>query len=291
MKKSRVIQGGLITPRDMALIPSLLREPPEWHRTRLSRQLCRIWGWTDETGRMKDMACRSLLLKLEGRGEIVLPARRREGANHRRGCSFQPVLHDRRAIEGSLRSLLPIRLIHAEGGWEEELWRTLLHLYHYLGFTTRVGKSMSYLALDANDRAVGCLLFGAAAWKTAPRDRFIGWSAAQRERNLYKVVNNMRFLIPPWVRVPHLASHILGKALRQVSQDWVSKYGHAVYLAESFVDLSRFRGTCYRASNWIMVGQTTGRGRNDSENKFSVPRKAIYVRPLHRRFREKLLEG
>lgn len=288
MQEPETIQGRLVTPDDLTQIRSLIAKHPEWHRTRLSRELCAAWQWTDPVGRMKDMACRTLLLKLHRRGSIQLPSRQGPSVNHRRGRSFQPGLHDATAISGRLQDLLPIGLVNADAGPERLLWQTLLHLYHYLGFSTRVGKSLCYLAVASSGRPVACLLFGAAAWKIAPRDQFIGWSGLQRQQNLHKVVNNMRFLIPPWVRVPHLASHVLGLALRRLPQDWTEKYGHSICLAETFVDVSRFAGTCYRAANWVELGQTTGRSRNDVRHQLQVSVKAVYVRPLCRRFRDEL---
>lgn len=290
MQKPEIIQGRVITAADLALIHTLIREHPDWHRTRLSRELCRIWQWTDATGRMKDMACRTLLLKLHRRGSIVLPPPRRAGVNHRRGQSFEPVDHDTSALSCPLRDLLPVELRYADSGPDRALWQTLIQRYHYLGFSTRVGKSLSYLAMANTGHPVGCLLFGAAAWKIAARDRFIGWNASQRRSNLHKVANNMRFLIPPWVRVPHLASHLLGLALRRLRQDWREKYGHTVCLAETFVDVSRFSGTCYRAANWLELGRTTGRSRNDVRHQLRVPVKAIYVRALSHNFRRELTE-
>jgi hypothetical protein len=175
----------------------------------LSIEICRLWNWIDATGRLKEMACRTLLLKLDRRGLIHLPARVGPGTNHRRSKSFQPLTHDTTPIEGSLALLQPIQLLCADSGPVATMWQTLLSLYHYLGFTTKVGRSISYLAVDRHGRPVGCLLFGACAWKIAARDRFIGWDISQRRANMHKIANNMRFLIPPFVRVPHLASHLL----------------------------------------------------------------------------------
>jgi len=290
MQEPRIIQGRAVTEEDLALVRGLIRAHPDWHRTRVSRELCGLWGWTDAAGRSKDMACRTLLLKLERRGLLALPRRQGPSVNHRRGLAFRPVPHETAPIDGPLRDLLPVRLVQADSGAERQLWQTLLQSYHYLGFTTKVGKSLAYLAADRAGRPLACLLFGAAAWKTAGRDRYIGWSAARRAANLHKVANNMRFLIPPWVRVPHLASHVLGLALRQLPGDWQRRYGHRVFLAETFVDLSRFRGTCYRAANWLQVGETTGRSRNDVRHRLCVPAKAVYVRPLCRDFRARLME-
>ena len=288
MTDTFLIQGRTLTPTDLDTIRNLMRDHPEWHRTRLSRELCEIWDWRDATGRIKDMACRTMLLKLERAGMIRLPARRRPGFNHRRGKAFQPVFHDTSPIECSLGQLGPLRLVVADKGPWSDLWQTLLQGYHYLGFTTRVGKNIAYLALDAADRPLAALLFGAAAWKVADRDAFIGWTPAQRRENLDLIANNTRFLIPPWVRVPHLASHLLSAAARRVSSDWQRKYGHGLVLLETFVEDGRFQGTCYRAANWIRVGRTTGRTRNDRNHDIQTPVKSVYIYPLHRAFRREL---
>jgi hypothetical protein len=167
----------------------------------------------------------------------------------------------------------------------------LLRLYHYLGFKNTVGETIKYLVRDGGDRLLGCLVFGSAAWKTAPRDEFIGWDRLTRERNLPFLTNNMRYLILPWVRVPHLASHVLGRVSRRLSADWEEKYGHPIHLLETFVHVDRYRGTCYRAANWIYLGETAGRTRNDRKNTMQVPRKAIFVYPLSRGFRKALCRG
>ncbi len=288
MNEVQQIQGRLLRPEDIEHIRELLHDNPGWHRTRLSRELCQEWNWIDATGRLKDMACRTLLLKLHRRGSITLPPRAGPSVNHRRSKSFQLVLHDTTPISSKLKHLRPIRLVRAEKGPAAALWQTLLTTYHYIGFTTRVGRSISYLALDCSHRTVGCLLFGAAAWSTAPRDRFIGWNKTQRESNLSKIANNMRFLIPPWVHVPHLASHILALAARQIKTDWPRKYGFDLCLLETFVDTSRFKGTCYKAANWLYAGHTTGRTRNDRNTTIHQPPKAVYLYPLIKNYRQEL---
>jgi hypothetical protein len=188
-----------------------------------------------------------------------------------------------------LSELLPLRLalvLPRTAG--AKLFHHLLATYHYLGFRTRVGENLSYLIRDARGRLVACALFGAAAWKIAPRDRFIGWDVSTRARHLGGVANNQRFLILPWVKVPHLASHILSRLTRRLRADWIGKYGHPVVLLETFVDRSRFRGTCYRAANWVCVGQTQGRSRQDRRRQISVSVKDIYVYPLSPHFRREL---
>lgn len=288
MSDTLLIQGRTLTPADLDTIRNLIRDHPEWHRTRLSRELCSMWDWRDATGRIKDMACRTMLLKLHRAGMIELPARRKPCNNHRRGKAFQPVLHDTSPRSCSLAQLGPVRLVVADKGPWLDLWQTLLQGYHYLGFTTRVGKNIAYLALDAADRPLAALLFGAAAWKVAGRDGFIGWTPAQRRENLDLIANNTRFLIPPWIRVPHLASHVLAASARRVSADWQCKYGHGLVLLETFVEDGRFQGTCYRAANWIRVGRTTGRTRNDRNHDIQTPVKSVYIYPLHRAFRREL---
>jgi hypothetical protein len=290
MNNPERIQGRLVRPDDLEAIRILLAQHPDWNRKRLSLELCRNWNWTDESGRLKDIACRSLLRKLEARAWISLPPPRHDGHNSRRAKTFQPLLHDASPLACALAELSPIRLLVAARGPARDLWLTLIKLYHYLGLTTRVGKNIAYLALDCRDRPVGCFLFGAAAWKIESRDRFIGWDQKQRESRLHLVVNNMRFLIPPWVRVPHLASHLLSSALRRLPGDWVKKYHHPVVLAETFVEKQRFQGTCYRAANWLYLGDTTGRSRNHRSRQLAVPVKAVYVRPLRSDFRRFLLK-
>ena len=239
-------------------------------------------------GRPKDMACRTMLLKLERRGLLALPPRRNPSVNHLRSKSFQPLVHDTSAIGATLKTIQPISLECADRGDEVLLWQTLLSQYHYLGFTTRVGQSIRYVAYTRDRRPLACLLFGAAAWKTAARDDFIGWSAKARERNISRVVNNMRFLIPPWVNVPHLASHLLAMALRRLPGDWRTKYGFEPVLVETFVEQERFKGTCYKAANWQCVGATTGRTRQDRNHKIRAPVKDVYLYPLRRDFKKTL---
>jgi len=288
MSKTIRVQGRDLPPSDIAYIGKQIAEHPEWHRTRLSREICAAWAWQDEVGRPKDMACRTMLLKLERRGLLTLPPPKRPNVNQFRGKSFQPVLHDPSALKTTLRAIQPIVLIGADREGEAQLWQTLLTQYHYLGFTTRVGQSLRYVAKACNGRPVACLLFGAAAWKTAARDSYIGWTPKQRERNISRVVNNMRFLIPPWVKVPHLASHLLAMALRRLPVDWQTKYGFQPVLVETFIEQERFKGTCYKAANWQCVGSTTGRTRQDQNHTIKVPIKDIYLYPLCRDFRTTL---
>jgi len=285
------IQGRALAPEELDWIRGLIRAHPEWGRFELSLHIAEHWNWRNGVGRLKDMAARTLLLKLERRQLLVLPARRRGGGGSRRA---QAPRADQLAgwteplIEAELDQLRPLSLRPVEGGAERQLLAGLLRQYHYLGYQRPVGENLQYLAWDRRGRPVAGAIFGAAAWKCAARDQYVGWDAPARQRQLLLVANNMRLLIPPWVRVKHLASHFLGGIAGRISADWQAKYGHRIYLLESFVDRSRFRGCCYRAANWIDVGPTQGRSRNDRAHRRSVPCKEVYLRPLVRQFRRAL---
>ena len=201
---------------------------------------------------------------------------------------IQPVLHCTDRIEEALCELRPVQLRVVANSEERALFAWLLHAYHYLSYSRAVGENLQYLIYDQHERPLGCLLFGAAAWKASSRDHFIGWNAEQRARHLPLVANNMRFLIMPWVRVAQLASHILGLAARTVSSHWEGKYGHPIMLLETFVEKDRFRGTSYAAANWTKAGTTKGRSRNDHGHRLQVPAKDIYCYPLSRHFRREL---
>lgn len=282
------IQGRQFYP-DTALIGELLADNPGWGRTRLSVELCERWDWRNPNGQLRDMACRNLLLRLEKRGHIVLPPRQRKSTNGYRNRSAQWVCHRSEPIEESLAALLPLHLACPGPGCEQDkLFRYLLSTHHYLGYTNTAGENMKYLVHSRDGRVLACVLFAAAAWKSASRDAYIGWSAPVRERNLRHVTNNARFLVLPWVKVAHLASHLLSRIARRINADWMDKYGHRLYCLETFVDRSRYRGTCYRAANWRWVGQSTGRGRNDRHHRLSVPAKDIYLYPLVGDFQRRL---
>jgi len=290
MNNKRIIQGRLTTDEDIADVRKLLLANPSWSRRRISLELCRKWEWQDKTGRYKDIAARSFLRKLEAQGHIVLPAPRHNGHNAERRNSIKLVPHDKSPIESSLKNLTPIKITTCTTRDKIDLWATFLNCYHYLGYSGPVGKNMKYLIKDRYRRPLACALFGSAAWKTAPRDNHIGWKAHARKKNMHLVANNMRFLILPWVKVPHLASHILGKVSRRIKQDWLDHYAHPVHLLETFVECDRFKGTCYKAANWIQVGTTQGRSRNDKHHKLRVPRKDIYVYPVSQNFRKLLCD-
>ncbi len=282
------IQDRQFSP-NISDIQKLLAENPDWGRTRLSVELCERWDWRNPKGQLRDMACRNLLLRLERLGDIVLPPRQRKSTNSYRNCSPVWVPHQTNRVEDRLGTLLPLQVSCPNPGSEQDrLFRYLLSSHHYLGYRNTVGENMKYLVHSWDGRVLSCLLFGAAAWKSAARDAFIGWPAPVRERNLCYLTNNSRFLILPWVTVPHLASHLLSRIARRISADWIDKYGHPLWCLETFVDRSRYRGTCYRAANWRRVGQSTGRGRNDRHHRLKVAAKDIYLYPLTRDFQRRL---
>ena len=288
MEPGRIIQGRTVTAEDIRRIRQLLVDHPDWHRTRLSQELCRLWDWTNAKGAYKDMAARAVLRKLDARGLIALPPPVRSANNAYRHRKTVAIALEQTPLTGKLTELTPVRVLPVANDAQAQLFRGLLQTHHYLGYSGPVGEHLRYLAWDRHDRPLGGLLFGAAAWRLACRDQFIGWRGTERAQGLSRIANNMRFLILPWVRVAHLASHLLGQASRRLSSDWQHHYGHPIALLETFVDTTRFRGTCYRAANWIHVGQTTGRSRNDRPGRPPVPVKAVWLYPLQSAFRAHL---
>ena len=283
-----VMQGRKLCREDIGLIRDLLAEHPEWGRTRLSEELCRRWDWRNGQGRIKDMACRTLLLKLERAGLIRLPKRRVPSSNGLRNRNVPFVDHATEPICCPLCDLRPLTVSVVEPGSEDlGLFNCLLGRYHYLGHRNTVGENIRYLARDCVGRPLGCALFGSAAWKCAVRDAWIGWDRGARQKNLGLLTNNTRYLVFPWVTVPHLASHLLSLIARRIRADWQAKYGHPVHGLETFVD-RRFRGTCYRAAGWVRLGETQGRTRNDRKHSIQVSVKDVYLYPLIPNFRQEL---
>jgi hypothetical protein len=290
MSDGLMVQGRRLATEDILQIRRLVADHPTWSRRRLSEVLCAEWDWRNSSGRLKDMATRTLLVKLEARGLIKLPARRRVPSN--RMAAAQPgcrPIWDRTPITGSLLDVGPLTLREVSGDAAARIrFAAALAEYHYLGHRGTVGENLQYVVTDKTERLLACLLFGSAAWKCRPREQFIGWNTEQRARNLHLLTNNTRFLILPYVRVPHLASWILGTVLRCLSSDWQKKYGHPIVLVETFVERERFAGTSYKASNWIRLGATTGRSRQDRRHTLQVSVKDVYLYPLDPRFREEL---
>ena len=280
-----------MTPADLAWLRNSQAAHPDWSRKRLACELCQWWQWRNAQGRRKDLAARSLLLKLQARGLITLP-KLQENHRTRRweltrtkepGELFPPLMAGRLTRVQPLQWVLP-----AAGSALERRFHDHLHRHHYLGARV-VGENLKYLVQTREGTDVACLLFGAAAWQVRARDGYVGWSAAQRDQGLKYVANNTRFVVLPWVQVRGLASHMLSVAVRRLSADWQRKYGHPIWLVETFVDRELFAGACYRAANWRPVGLTRGRGRQGPDpGTPTASIKEIYLYPLHRDFRQHL---
>ena len=292
METEITIRGRTLTAADIEFMQEVIRTHWKQGRSFISREICAQWGWVQANGRLKEIACREVLRGLAEKGEVELPPAR--GVGRRKGVmgrkAAEPMLGLRpRAIEGSLQSLLPIDVRMVRGTRHEKQYRQLVEQHHYLGYRQIVGEHLKYMAFSGN-RPLACLGWGAAAWKVSGRDEYIDWTAEARKQNLPLVADNTRVLILPWVRVPHLASYLLGQQARVIAAEWERVYGHPVVLLETFVDKERFKGTCYRAANWVWVGETKGRGKYDRYNQGGEPVKDVYVYPLRGDFRRFLTE-
>ncbi len=275
-----------LTVQDIGFIQASITEHYIKGRSYISRVLCKAWNWIQPNGKLKEYAARDLLLRLEENGFIELPPRLRPKNNLKRKCFDQIPLFIDQPVGGQIGDY-PEPVIELVSAGNQYLWNYLLHHYHYLGLPKLVGEHIKHLAL-INGQVVGCLAWASAAWKVAARDRFIGWDVPTRRKNLYRIANNTRFLIPAWVQVKHLASKLLALSLRRLSNDWQKTYAHQLYLAETFVDNSRFKGTCYKAANWQYVGQTSGSAKKGNIYRYHGQPKAVYLYPLHRNYRKLL---
>jgi hypothetical protein len=280
------IRGRQIGAPELEQIRGWLRAHPQWSRRRLSQELAGQWDWRTPAGQLKDIAARDLLNRLAAWGLIELPARQRRGGRQRpRALSCASELWPKWPDESevgrqSLAELLPVSWQKVGRGQAQRAWvARALAEHHYLGYPDPLGQ-VHYLVRDRQGREVACLLFGPASWKVAAREAFIGWSEGQRQKGLGYLANNSRFLILPWVQVPGLASHLLAGAVRQLRADWLAQTGRPLWLVETFVERQRFAGTCYRAANWRVVGQTRGRTRNDRRHRLEAPIKDVYLLPV-----------
>jgi hypothetical protein len=288
-------RGRIVTEADVILIRQLIADNPASSRRALSQKLCEAWNWRQANGALREMVCRSLMLQLHRAGHIELPPVRwvnpnplaRRGADRRRPI---PALVDTTPLCSKLAGIRPLEFHQVRHTWEEPLFNSLLDRYHYLGYTQPVGEHLKYLVY-ALGRPIACLAWSSAPRHLGPRDRFIGWSAEARRKNICFLAYNTRYLILPFVQVEHLASHILGQMARLLSEDWKRIYSHPIYYLETFVDPERFHGTSYRAANWMVLGRTTGRGKDDHTNKPNRPIKEVLGYPLSKNFRQLLSEG
>jgi hypothetical protein len=281
-------RGRVITPEDILFLRQFIAEHSQLSRRKLSAKVCEAWQWKQANGALCDMVCRGLLLMLHRAGEIQLPEVRFVARNpFVKRERPQPMLIDTTPVNAPLNELRPVDVQQVRRTGDEPLFNSLIEHHHYLGYEQPVGEHLKYLVW-AQGRPIACMAWSSAPRHLGSRDRFIGWRGEARRRNIRYLAYNTRFLILPWVAVPHLASHILGRMSRQISQDWERIYGHPIYLLETFIDPERFRGTCYRAANWILLGRTTGRGKDDQTHRPNRSIKEVFALPLHRRFHELL---
>jgi hypothetical protein len=284
-------RGKVVTDVDIALIRQLILDNPNDSRWALSKKLCRAWNWIQHNGTLKDMVCRGLMLELHRAGYIRLPAKKRR-VNNPFVNRTKPakVTIDQSPVNGKLSQIKPLRFCQVRRTGLEKLFNSLIEHYHYLGYCHPVGEQLKYIVYS-QQRPIACLAWSSVARHIGCRDRFIGWSAHRRKAHIHLLAYNSRFLILPWVQVRCLASHILARMAKIVCEDWQAVYRHPIYFLETFVDKQRFAGTCYKAANWIYLGDTTGRGKNDHTNKVNRSIKAVWGYPLSKHFRTLLSPG
>jgi hypothetical protein len=283
-------RGKRITEQDVTFIRDMIAQNPEESRRVLSQRLCQAWNWRQPNGALRDMVCRGLMLMLDRAGHIELPARRKNPLNPLADRNKPALVEiESHPLEGPLCSVLPLEIRQVRRTALEKLCDSLIEQYHYLGYCQPVGEHLKYLVF-VHQRPIACMVYSSAPRHIGCRDRFIGWPVAVRRQNLHLIAYQSRFLILPWVHVSCLASHLLGWIAKLLPSDWQYVYHHPVYFQETFVDPDRFKGTCYKASNWILLGKTTGRGKNDQTKKPNRSIKAVWGYPLGRDFRAKLCE-
>jgi Druantia protein DruA len=285
-------RGREFSGREVAEVREIIAAHPDKSRRFLSQEVCRRWNWRQPNGTLKDMVCRGLMLHLARLGHIELPPVRQEP--HRLAHSKRPdiIEVDRTPIESGVAVLKRVELRQVSRTPLQKLYNSLIHQYHYLGYTRPVGEHLEYLAFCGSGRVIACIGWCSAPRHIGSRDKHIGWNKEQRQQRLQQVIINIRFLIMPWVRVPHLASHLLGLTARRICRDWREVYRHDVTWLETFVDPERgFKGTCYKAANWRYLGMTTGRGKADQTKRANRSLKYVFGYPLRKDFREALCDG
>jgi hypothetical protein len=284
-------RGKVVTGDDVAFINRLIRENPSDSRRALSKKLCRAWNWVQPNGALKDMVCRGLMLELHRAGHIRLPAKKHHVNNpFVNRAKPAKITIDQSRVDGKLSEIKPLQFSQVRRTGCEKLFNSLIEHYHYLGYCHPVGEQLKYIVY-CQQRPIACLAWSSAARHIGCRDRFIGWSAHSRKAHIHLLAYNSRFLILPWIRVGCLASHILARMAKILCEDWQTIYRHPIYYLETFVDKQRFAGTCYQAANWIYLGDTTGRGKNDQTNKVNRSIKAVWGYPLSKHFRTLLSQG
>jgi len=284
---SVLLSGRYFTIQELLEIQETVCLFPKLSRDELAKTICENFSWVTPNGQHKRSSCQQLLENLEKRGLLTLPAKQeycpRDSKNR---IIYGPDTAPALPVEGHLTDYEPIRLEAVRAKDDIRLWNEYVHRYHTLGYKRPFGAHQRYFIFSgAVEKPLGCLLFAASAWALLPRDEWIGWTKSDRSLRLNLIVNNTRFLIFPWVCIKNLASKTLSLAAKRITSDWLERYGYSPVLLETFVDSEKYRGTCYRAANWLFLGQSAGRGRMDRYKKRSLTRKQIYVYPLHRDFK------
>jgi hypothetical protein len=278
----------VVSAEDVVFIRKLIAEHPQASRRALSKLLCQAWNWVQANGALRDMVCRGLMLKLHREGLIELPPVRQVMRNPLVERKRRAVIAvDERPLQAKLSEIGPLTLRQVRRTPDEALFNSLLEQYHYLGYTQPVGEHLKFM-IWAKERPIACLSWSSAARHLGSRDRFIGWCPQARLKNIRLLAYNSRYLIMPWVKVEHLASHLLGRMAKVLSLDWQRVYGHPIYYLETFIDPQRFRGTCYRAANWQVLGVTTGRGKDAPTHQVNRSLKQVLGYPLVKDFRQQL---
>ena len=288
MAVERKYRGRVITAEDVAFLRQFLADHSGLSRRKLSAKVCEAWQWKQANGALCDMVCRGLLLMLHRAGEIQLPEVRFVAHNpFVKRERPQPMLIDTTPVIAPLKELRPVEVQQVRRTGDEPLFNSLIEHHHYLGYAQPVGEHLKYL-IWAQGRPIACMAWSSAPRHLGSRDSYIGWSMEARKRNIRFIAYNTRFLILPWIQVSHLASHILSRVTTTLSHDWERMYGHPIWFTETFIDPERFRGTCYRAANWVLLGRTTGRGKDDLTHRQNRSIKEVFGLPLKRKFRELL---
>jgi hypothetical protein len=282
------IRKRTISDSDIKEIQDTVHEHWTKGRKEISRVLCRQWQWFQPNGRLKDMACREILLTLKRKGLITLPPPLHNANNHKRNKTIIKIDIDQTPLEQKLSALPPVKLKMVRSTEAQPLYNSLVHYHHYLGYRQIVGNHLKYIAY-IGDRPAACLGWGSAAWSVKSSDDFIGWDKKTKEQHLHGVANNTRFLVLPWVKIKCLASKILALNARRICEDWLQTYNYPLYLLETFVEKDRFKGTCYKAANWIKVGQTKGIAKSGHDHRLHGNIKDVLVYPLTKGFRKKLM--
>ncbi len=283
-------RGKNYSQKDIDVINQLIRQNPKDSRWALSKKLCQLWGWIQPNGALRDMVCRSFMLELHRAGHIQLPPKRSSPINYLANRKKPAHINiDLMPVSGKLSEIKPISIYQVRRTDKEILCNSLIEQFHYLTYCQPVGEHLKYLVL-ANERPIACFTWSSAPRHIGCRDKFIGWNADKRKSNIHLIAYNSRFLILPWVDVKFLASYLLSQMAKRISDDWSSLYNHPVYFLETFVDTEKFIGTSYQAANWIYLGKTTGRGKNDQTNKVNRSIKSVYGYPLISNFQKKLCE-